>query len=542
MDDLWEDLLEAEQVKNDPMGHFLGTIVVSKNSENSQIYDLIDGQQRVTTLFMLRYVLNFKTKNPQRNIVYFCDDNDDFRLCVSDVNKLYFSELLKQAKNGKIDINLENRAKTQGQQKLYKVFKAIYNRTVDLTPDRASELLKVIGNMYIMWLEEQNSGRAIRMFQTVNDRGVPLLILDKLKSLLILYSNKYCEGRLDEIINERFGEIFNIGMEIKNHETIYSLGDTQFVQELESRIFNYHSLGQKEIAHYRNSADAHYADLKKVLKSKEKNQKFEQWLDNYSNDLLNFFKAFLQILKKTKNSVEMFKIFMILKINPYFYSSLVRLEMNNILDEECLRLFSQAEILLYSLNQTNDATAFKLHEVTHSKEEFKNRIIDDCSKCLKRVGYSGIEEFLKEISEDNYEWSKYFHYLFLTYHNVGIEECRELIEKTYAFSIEHIVSQNAANNGSLSNYGFNNEDEFNSLKHTFGNLIPLEKKLNTACSDCSLIDKREHYKKSKLLYNQRFTSKENFLYFGKDQIIQENKKFTEWAREFFVDFLNFIQK
>ncbi len=45
-----------------------------------------------------------------------------------------------------------------------------------------------------MWLEEQDSGKAIRMFQTVNDRGIPLLILDKLKSLLILYSNKYCKG------------------------------------------------------------------------------------------------------------------------------------------------------------------------------------------------------------------------------------------------------------------------------------------------------------------------------------------------------------
>ena len=37
--------------------------------------------------------------------------------------------------------------------------------------------------MTLMWLEEKNSGRAIRMFQTVNDRGVPLLILDKLKAL-----------------------------------------------------------------------------------------------------------------------------------------------------------------------------------------------------------------------------------------------------------------------------------------------------------------------------------------------------------------------
>ncbi|EKM1480586.1 DUF262 domain-containing protein, partial [Campylobacter jejuni] len=412
LDDLWEDLLEAEQAVSDEMGHFLGTIVVSKNSKNPEIYDIIDGQQRITTIFMLRYALNFRTQNSQRNIVYFCDDNDNFRLQVQDENKLFFNEVLKQAENNKINIELENKAQTQGQQKLYKVFKAIWSYVASLESDKALKLFNIIGNMSIMWLEEQDSGKAIRMFQTVNDRGIPLLILDKLKSLLILYSNKYCKGELDEVINERFGKIFKISMNIKKHKTIHSLGDVQFYQELEARIFNYHSLGVKEIGHYKNSANIHYNELKKVLKNKDKTkEEFKKWLDDYSKDLLQFFETFLKILEKTQDNIEMFKIFMILKINPYFYSSLIRLEMNNILDDECLRLFSQAEIIFYSLRQTNDSTAFKLVEVTESKDEFKNRIIDDCNKCIKRAGYYDINEFISEISEDNYEWGKYFHYL-----------------------------------------------------------------------------------------------------------------------------------
>ncbi|EAI0152311.1 DUF262 domain-containing protein, partial [Campylobacter coli] len=487
LDDLWEDLLEAEQAVSDQMGHFLGTIVVSKNSKNPEIYDIIDGQQRITTIFMLRYALNFRTQNSQRNIVYFCDDNDNFRLQVQDENKLFFNEVLKQAENNKINIELENKAQTQGQQKLYKVFKAIWSYVASLESDKALKLFNIIGNMSIMWLEEQDSGKAIRMFQTVNDRGIPLLILDKLKSLLILYSNKYCKGELDEVINERFGKIFKISMNIKKHKTIHSLGDVQFYQELEARIFNYHSLGVKEIAHYRNSANIHYNELKRVLKNKDKTkEEFKKWLDDYSKDLLQFFETFLKILEKTQDNIEMFKIFMILKINPYFYSSLIRLEMNNILDDECLRLFSQAEIIFYSFGQTNDSTAFKLGEVTESKDEFKNRIIDDCNKCIKRAGYYDINEFISEISEDNYEWGKYFHYLFLTYNNVGIEECMKLIdEKIYAFTIEHIIPQNIINNGLLKNYKFENEDDFNKLKNTFGNLIPLEKILNSICSDRS---------------------------------------------------------
>ncbi|EAK3634013.1 DUF262 domain-containing protein [Campylobacter jejuni] len=542
LDDLWEDLLEAEQAVSDQMGHFLGTIVVSKNSKNPEIYDIIDGQQRITTIFMLRYALNFRTQNSQRNIVYFCDDNGNFRLQVQDENKLFFNEVLKQAENNKINIELENKAQTQGQQKLYKVFKAIWSYVASLESDKALKLFNIIGNMSIMWLEEQDSGKAIRMFQTVNDRGIPLLILDKLKSLLILYSNKYCKGELDEVINERFGKIFKISMNIKKHKTIHSLGDVQFYQELEARIFNYHSLGVKEIGHYKNSANIHYNELKKVLKNKDKTkEEFKKWLDDYSKDLLQFFETFLKILEKTQDNIEMFKIFMILKINPYFYSSLIRLEMNNILDDECLRLFSQAEIMFYSFGK-NDSTAFKLREVTESKDEFKNRIIDDCNKCIKRAGYD-INEFISEISEDNYEWGKYFHYLFLTYNNVGIEECMKLIdEKIYAFTIEHIIPQNIINNGLLKNYKFENEDDFNKLKNTFGNLIPLEKNLNSICSDRSLLDKKEYYKKSKLSCNLSFANDENFLNFEKKQIIKRNEDFTKWARKFFVDFLKITQK
>ncbi len=192
------------------------------------------------------------------------------------------------------------------------------------------------------------------MFQTVNDRGVPLLILDKLKSLLILYSNKYCNTTLDESINERFGEIFKIIAELRKHPIISSLGDKDFSKEIESRIFNYHALGQKDIGHYKYGADEAYKTLKKLLKDKIKPLQTENeiskeqilrdlhnWLDRYSKDLRDFFKAFLDIAKMTDNNIEAFKLLYILKINPFFYASLVKLKINKILDDECLRLFIQ---------------------------------------------------------------------------------------------------------------------------------------------------------------------------------------------------------
>lgn len=550
LEDLWEDLLEAELAKNDEMGHFLGTIVVAKNPHDSNVYDIIDGQQRATTLFMLRYALNYKTKNPQRKIVYFLDNNDNLRLRLIKDNQDFFVKLLKQAEENKPNSALKQEIETDGHKRLYEVFESIWSNVGNLNEQRAEILLDTLDKMVLMWLEEKDSGRAIRMFQTVNDRGMPLLILDKLKSLLILYSNKYCDGKLDETINQRFGEIFKIITKLRKHKSVSSLGDNDFQKYIESRIFNYHSLGQKDIGHYSYGADESYKKLKDMLKQKikalqpdEHNQELEQelynWLDNYSKDLLGFFKAFLEVAIMTENNMEAFRIIFILRINPLFYSSLMRLKMNNILDNECLKLFAQAEILFFGLDSDNKASAYKLYEYTNSKNKFKEELIKLCKKCSKR-GYGNIQEAIDEIAVNNYNWGKYFHYMFLVYHskNMDIESYWELLgEKAYSQTIEHIVPQNAEENGSLKQYGFKDKEEFNSFKDTFGNLLVLEGNLNSANKDYGLAKKQENYKESCIFYNKEFANREDFLSFNKESIKQENKKFTEWAKEFFKDFL-----
>lgn len=340
---------------------------------------------------------------------------------------------------------------------------------------------------------------------------------------------------------------------MRKHESVSSLGDNEFQKYLESRIFNYHALGQQEIGHYRYGADESYKKIKDLFKNKikdlqnsqdetDKKSKIENlyhWLDNYSKDLLDFFKAFLEVAKMTENNIEAFKIIFVLKINPLFYSSLVRLKMNDILDDECLKLFAQAEIFFYGLGSTNDSSAYKLYEFTDDKNTFKEKIIEMCKNCSKR-GFRNLEEVINVIALGNFEWKKYFHYMFLTYHseNMDIGSYWKLLgEKKYSQTIEHIVPQNAEENGSLKQYGFKDKEEFDGLKNTFGNLLVLEGALNTANLDCGLAKKQENYRKSKIYYNKEFANREDFLSFNKDKIKEENVNFTQWAREFFKEFL-----
>lgn len=72
--DLWEDLEEAIEYNKKGQGHFIGTMVVAKNEDNKKLYDIIDGQQRTTTIFMLLHVLaneqNEKDKQETRKYLY----------------------------------------------------------------------------------------------------------------------------------------------------------------------------------------------------------------------------------------------------------------------------------------------------------------------------------------------------------------------------------------------------------------------------------------------------------------------------------------
>ncbi|GAA7027389.1 hypothetical protein Kyoto30A_08370 [Helicobacter pylori] len=72
--DLWEDLEEAIEYNKKGQWHFMGIMAVAKNEDNKKLYDIIDGQQRTTTIFMLLHVLaneqNEKDKQETRKYLY----------------------------------------------------------------------------------------------------------------------------------------------------------------------------------------------------------------------------------------------------------------------------------------------------------------------------------------------------------------------------------------------------------------------------------------------------------------------------------------
>ncbi len=421
----------------------------------------------------------------------------------------------------------------KGKQNLFEVLKAILDKVSKLNKEEVNERLEVLLDMVLMRLEEPDPGRAIRTFQSVNDRGVPLLLLDKLKSILIYYSNTFCDGKrgLDQFINDHFGEIFKIFAKIKKSNHISSVGGFD-----EGDIFRYHAGSQKFdgiefLGHYKASTDNTYEQLKDKLKEVRKS-KLKSFIQSYVSDLKNFYQAFLDLLSEIDTNKTTFKVMLINTINPLFFNSLIRLKINNELDDETMRLFAKTYILLSKGRKGVGSVAYNLIDeyLQKGKEGLKSKTIAQCRNHIEPASWNLV---------NNASNSSCFHYIFFekNCHEMSFADLKKLIPgKQFSQQKEHIIPINLLEqrfNNKIRDLGFENKEDIRAYINTYGNLISLEKSLNLKASDKDLYGKDEIYKNSAIPFNRRF----NVKGFNKKALIKRNDEMQEWLIDtFFKDF------
>ncbi|GAA8171750.1 DUF262 domain-containing protein [Helicobacter pylori] len=510
-------------------------MVVAKNEYNKKWYDIIDGQQRTTTIFMLLHVLankqNEKDKQETRKYLY---QKGELRLEIAPQNQSFFKTLLEAAKEGNIS-HYEKDADIEGKQNLFEVLKAILDKVSKLSEEEVNERLEALLKMVLMRLEEPDPGRAIRTFQSVNNRGLPLLLLDKLKSLLIYYSNTFCDGKrgLDQFINDHFGEIFKIFAKIKKSNHISSVGGSNFD---EGDIFRHHAGSQrfdgiKFLGHYEASTDKTYEKLKDELRNIKKSE-LESFIRSYVNDLKNFYQAFLDLLSEIDTNPTTLKAMLINRINSSFFNSLIHLKINNELDDETMRLFTKTDIVFFKAGKTMRAMAYNLiHEyLQKGKERLKSKMIAQCRNDIEQASWQ---------SANNASNSSCFHYIFFEKNcqEMGLADLKKLIPgKQFSQEKEHIIPINLLeldNEIEIQKLGFEDKTDLEDYIYTYGNLISLESPLNRKASDKDLYEKDEIYKSSEISFNRRF----NVKGFNKKVLIKRNDEMREWLiNTFFKDF------
>jgi len=515
--DLFDDIVESIESRSN---HYIGTIVLSRSADDDEKFCVVDGQQRITTITLIISAL-IKAL-PKKDSVYYerfyLKEDNRYRITPSNRDKSFFIKLLNS-----------NVCEPQNKSQRY-LKEAVEEISFKISSvEDKLKFLKSIEKLEIMEFVEDSEGDAIRIFQTVNDRGKPLSNMEKAKSLLIYFSNRYLCKKLDNTINDYFSDIFEIYDDIKH------MGDEVGINLIRSKDFNEDNLMRYHFVCFTNEDyDPTAAYVLQFLKNRltslrnEAREKdysnIEFFIESYIKSLKTFFVNCKAVIEKSKIEANYFKLFAVLNLSATLYPLIIKLEELNILNKKLegdnrgtLTFFDLVEIIEVRIYKTRgtDPKA-DISRFVYEINKKKHREIEDWLVWFNHRWMSK-EEFQSNLTGSIYG-NRALGHIFINY-------CESLDSKEYTVkklklivgktpNIEHILAQTPT--FSPRALGFKNKEDFIDHEHKIGNLTILEKTLNSIVQNKSPIDKVDTYDKSLFKMTKKLSSE-----------IDTNKKFTK---------------
>lgn len=482
---LWQDI---EESLNDKMNHFVGTLSFKENKSiglsTDTVYEIIDGQQRITTIFILLKVLIDKLEDENvRNsqLSAFIGTHNNLKLHPLGIDGDFLNQLLFEPET----IDFENIDK-RSQKYMFsarKLFKAFSNSLS--AKEIEKRIIFIRDNIEVLVFNVDSQAQAVKMFSIINDRGLPLRILDKTKSILMLYSTLHLQEKLNNDINNRFEKIFDAYDDLLvNRDKLGILGRLE-----ENTIFTHHYYSSRKLFastwNNRDGADTIFDNLKlKCEELKETPDQLKLFIEEYIEDFEKFAVSYSNLIQEVASKDIYQKPFRYLEFTATLYPIIVRLYMQGKLDE-LLPILETIEVRVYKLRGTNPvadmywlSSSIAEHDLT--AENIKTQLINFSEKFVNNhvfrtyldgpiAGNGAVKHILSEYSKDNHD-----------------------IETYKDYQVEHVFSRDP--NYQPISYGFG--DDYDYEKNRLGNLTLLEKGLNIGVSNLPPINKVDGYLKS----------------------------------------------
>ena len=412
--DLLDDLLEFMQDPNSGKFYCLQPLVVKKNIDTNK-YNVIDGQQRLTTIFIiLRYLENLLKEENGINEIYAID---------------------YETREGSQEFLKEITIKTQDESNenidyfyMYQAYKAVENWFEEKIKEKKTtkrKMLEIFTNsedekhIEFIWYEVENSENdEVKIFARLNSGKIPLTNAELIKALFLNVRNFPKECSENEIITKQI-EISKEWDEIE-----YALQDDEFFKFLTKNDYptriellfeilsGVKSTESDRYAIYRHFADMAkeednlsriWADIKKIFLT------FKFWFKDTTNyHLVGFLVAsnisdIKEIYSKAKDETKNdFNIFLKKKIKEKIkIDKIGELSYDDDKDkkniEKILLLFNIATIL----NQKGSYTRFSFNEFGIKKWSLEHiHAQNDKGLKDKKAQDAWLENMKKYIEED----------------------------------------------------------------------------------------------------------------------------------------------
>ncbi len=477
---LFDDLKEYTNNQNES-SYFLGCIVSFTNENKEQ--EIIDGQQRITTLLLLLRAIHKKLQKmsdskEKENFIRQIEPaiwKIDELTSVADYTTVLIESKVMEVKYNQILESILKTGKTQlGSKDRYSVN---YNLLVKLLDEYAiSETLNfykfinnVLNKIIVLPIKADTQETALTIFSTLNDRGLPLSDADIFKAKIY--------NKIDEKDKMGFVDKWkNIALRAEN------------VDESVQKLFYYYMFYLRAIDKDKNTTTP---GLRKYFAENSFSRLYKDNLMKNLEDILEFWEVVNcreQKDAKWTSDLEILSILDILSSYPnefWKYPVIIYyLENKNFenFEEMFLSFLRKLFVNLFrvyivspTINSVKASILTLNSSILHDRKlnfEFKKVTEDELKNSLKHLHRNAVRMLLK----------------LLAYNTEGQDELLP-----YSWEIEHILPVKWQ-----TSYFNSNKDEVNELIETIGNKIPFEKKLNIVASNGYFAKKQEQYKNSNI--------------------------------------------
>jgi uncharacterized protein with ParB-like and HNH nuclease domain len=292
IDKLWDDLTEAYDNENE--SYFLGSVITASPKDSSSYLDVVDGQQRITTLMILFAVVRDLFPNLNRNTVSPDPSNITSKTIKSSILaddefnrlKLYthvnhqtdFENLIVNADTTKI-LKPKKKEIASDEEPRFKFFNTaamFHEKLVIKGEEYVGKFVNYLfNNVRLIRIDCTSKEFAIKLFQVLNDRGLDLTNADLIKSYLIQKIEE--EYKADDDLRAIKGDQFM--QEWRYTEQIIKKFDDGLNDVL--ILYEYHLLGS-------NPRKSLYDQLVEQFKSKNSLdviKDFRKFVENYDKYL-----------------------------------------------------------------------------------------------------------------------------------------------------------------------------------------------------------------------------------------------------------------
>ena len=510
--DLWDDLYYLDDRK-----HYFGTILLKEADKTTEAglktfdhFEVIDGQQRLATTIILLRELIYQIKEfgdeemsdqASKLEENYIGNPPHYKLTIGGEDMFFFHNSILAGTSAATP-------QTRAQERLKGAkafFRNQFDRQREQEGDQYLDFLRKfksrIDGLQVMLYIVPSNAEAVRMFETVNDRGRPLTNLEKTKSILMYASYLVVDDlttldRLLSDLNDHFSDIYKCFKDIEDGLRLPDAGEIQ----------RYHHI------FFIRPTDSH--EHMRVLKdllmrmSREDPEACERFIRSYASNLRQAFDTMRDIarLRRGGNALgstinRLFLVRSMANLYPLLIAAWQRFGNDR---EEMLRLFEVFVFRVYKVvGRRSDTGRSSLYLLAHQVHRDKPTVADFFQSLRKLNLYYGSDNRFRRHLSDTHCYRNLdtatIKYLLAEYEmklrtDAGEPLALDLAEiLSTEYETEHILPQHPA--------GLDREEAaaHEEIVHRLGNLTLASRNWNRRMGNRSFDEKKICYRESILL-------------------------------------------